>query len=206
MILDLIRQVGPMSVSQLAEAMEVTATAVRQRLSRLTRLGMIQRAVNKAGRGRPSHKYDLTEQGRRKTGSNFADLTLALWEEVRTIQDPEIRRGLLQRLSHRLAGMVSAQVQAQELAGRMQQVADVFGERQVPFTVDRSRELPVLQALACPYPDLAEKDRSICSVERMMFSELLGENVRLSECRLDGGNCCRFEPSATAGSTVEAAG
>jgi hypothetical protein len=27
----------------------------------------------------------------------------------------------------------------------------------------------------------------------MLFSELLGEKVRLSECRLDGATCCRFE-------------
>ena len=58
----------------------------------------------------------------------------------------------------------------------------------------RSNDLPLLQARACPYPDLAEQDRSVCSMERMMFSELVGENLRLSNCRLDGHNCCTFEP------------
>jgi hypothetical protein len=29
----------------------------------------------------------------------------------------------------------------------------------------------------------------------MMFSELVGEGLRLTECRLDGDECCRFEPS-----------
>ncbi len=196
LILDLIRRIGPMNVSQLAVSMQVTATAVRQRLTRLTALGLIQRSVSKFGRGRPSHKYDLTEQGRRKTGSNFADLALALWDEVRSIENPEIRRGLLQRLSSRLAGMMSSRVQGEGLGERMEQVAEVFVERRMPFFVDRSGSLPVLQASACPYPDLAEKDRSICAVEKMMFSELLGEPVRLSECRLDGDSCCRFEPSS----------
>jgi predicted ArsR family transcriptional regulator len=52
----------------------------------------------------------------------------------------------------------------------------------------------VLTALACPYPELAEQDRGICAVEKLVFSELLGEKVRLTECRLDGAsNCCRFE-------------
>jgi predicted ArsR family transcriptional regulator len=74
---------------------------------------------------------------------------------------------------------------------------ELFREREVPFEVDRSNPLlPVLTALACPYPDLAEQDRSVCSMERMMFSELLGENMRLSSCRLDGEKCCSFEPSA----------
>ena len=30
-------------------------------------------------------------------------------------------------------------------------------------------------------------------MERMLFSELVGQNVRLTECRLDGDACCRFE-------------
>ena len=34
-LLDLIRIAGPLSVTELADAMEVTATAVRQRLTRL---------------------------------------------------------------------------------------------------------------------------------------------------------------------------
>jgi DeoR family suf operon transcriptional repressor len=52
--------------------------------------------------------------------------------------------------------------------------------------------LPVLTALACPYPTLAEQDRGICAVERMLFSELIGSGIHLAECRLDGSQCCRF--------------
>jgi predicted ArsR family transcriptional regulator len=77
----------------------------------------------------------------------------------------------------------------------------------VPFEVDRSNpQLPVLTALACPYPQLAEQDRSICSLERLMFSELVGENLRLSSCRLDGERCCSFEPSSYQASASEVPG
>jgi len=62
--------------------------------------------------------------------------------------------------------------------------------------VDHSGDLPLLRATACPYPDLAEQDRTVCSMERMMFSELVGENLRLSDCRLDGHSCCTFQPVA----------
>ncbi len=68
-------------------------------------------------------------------------------------------------------------------------------EREIPFEVDQSGGLPVLSALACPYPELARMDRSVCTMEKMMLSEILGNNVRLSECRLDGASCCTFTPS-----------
>jgi DeoR family transcriptional regulator, suf operon transcriptional repressor len=73
--------------------------------------------------------------------------------------------------------------------------------RNLPFVLEESEnQLPVLTALACPYPDLAEQDRSVCAMESMLLSNVLGEGVRLSACRLDGANCCTFQTSAAAAS------
>jgi predicted ArsR family transcriptional regulator len=192
-ILDLLRKVGPLSVTELARAMQVTPTAVRQRLVRLMGRGLIDRQLARAGRGRPSHRYALTEKGRRQTGANFVDLALALWKEIRAIEDPEVRRGLLQRIAKTMAQMYGDQVSGSTAAERMRSISRIFSERDVPFSVDESGPLPVLTALACPYPELAEQDRGICALERMMFSELVGSGVRLADCRLDGQTCCRFE-------------
>ena len=195
-LLDLLRQHGPQSVAQLAASTGVTATAVRQRLTRLLKQGDIERAAHRAGRGRPVHQYAITEKGRRRAGSNFADLAMALWHEVRQIKDNDVRKGLLQRLSGRMATLYAGQVSGNTLSERMQSLATVMGDRQIPFDVQGSPELPILHAAACPYPALAEQDRSVCAMEKNLFSELLGENVRLSSCRLDGHNCCTFEPTS----------
>jgi predicted ArsR family transcriptional regulator len=201
-LLDVLRKAGPCSVAQLAAAMQVTATAVRQRLVRLLSQGDIERSTERASRGRPIHRYGLTDKGRRRAGANFADLAIALWEEIREIKDPEVRRGLLGRISGRLATLYAGQIHGSTLDERMESLAELFRERQIPFDIERSQDLPVLYARACPYPDLAERDRSVCAMEKNLFSELLGENVRLSNCRLDGHACCTFEPTreaATAG-------
>ncbi len=194
-LLDVLRKAGDRSVSDLAQALGVTATAVRQRLGRLLAGGLIERTLVRSGRGRPSHAYQLTDAGRRKAGANFGDLAVALWQEVRQIQDPEIRRGLLQRLAGRMAESHEQEMAGETLAERMESLAEMYRRRDVPFEVDASGELPVLTALACPYPGLAEQDRTVCSMEKLLFQELLGENVRLSGCRLDGQDCCTFEPS-----------
>ena len=192
-ILDLLRKLGPLSVLRMAELTQVTQTAVRQRLTRLMAQGLIERAAARQNRGRPSHRYSLTEKGRRQSGANFVDLALALWQEIREIKDPDIRRGLMQRLSGRMAAMYAAQVSGNSVEDRMQSVSAIFADRNVPVSVERTASLPVLTVEACPYPQLAEQDRGICAMEKMMFSELLQENVRLTDCRLDGATCCRFE-------------
>jgi DeoR family transcriptional regulator, suf operon transcriptional repressor len=120
-----------------------------------------------------------------------------LWDEIKSVPDPEIRRGLLKRIADRLVERYRNDVSGDTLGDRMQSLSRLMADRDVPFEVKPSAELPVLTALACPYPELAKKDRSVCTMEKLMLSEILGENMRLSECRLDGANCCTFTPSAT---------
>ena len=192
-LLDLLRKCETMTVAELAGAMGVTATAVRQRLNRLLGQGYIERSATSEGRGRPSHHYGLTLMGRRKTGSNFADLAIALWQEIRAIEDIEVRRGLLQRVAKRMVAMYHDQLDGNSVEEKMASLVELFADRQVPVSVDVVDELPVLTVMACPYPELAEQDRSICSMERMMFAELVGDGLTLTQCRLDGSNCCTFE-------------
>ncbi|HUY91627.1 MAG TPA: AsnC family transcriptional regulator [Pirellulales bacterium] len=192
-LIELLRRRGAMSVTELADATDVTATAVRQRLTRLMGQGLVERAATRAGRGRPSHRYSLSAKARRQAGTNYADLAIMLWEQIRTVEDPEVRRGLLQRIAAALAGFYAKEVQGPTAVARMEALKRLFAERRVPLEIDDSGELPVLTVLDCPYPELAEKDRGICAVEKMLFAELLATPLRLSQCRLEGHTCCQFE-------------
>ena len=62
-LLDLLRSTGPLSVNDLAGAMEVTPTAIRQRLTRLISQEIIQREASRIRRGRPMYRYWLTDKG-----------------------------------------------------------------------------------------------------------------------------------------------
>ena len=123
-VADLLRENSEMTVSQLAKKLQVTATAVRQRLGRLMDAKLVQRTAVTEGRGRPSHRYSLTSLGRRQAGGNFADLAVALWQEIRSISDPEIRNGLLRRIADRLAR--SYTIDAHTPKDRMQAIAELL--------------------------------------------------------------------------------
>jgi len=194
-LLNFLRRNGAARISDLVAETGVTATAVRQRIQRLMADGLIARHAEKIGRGRPNHRYALTEKGENQSGDNFSDLAVVLWEEIKAVPDPEIRRGLLKRIADRFVAKYQGTISGQSLGERMASLADLMNEREVPFEVDTTGSLPVLSALACPYPELAKADRSVCTMEKLMLSEVLGENVRLSACRLDGANCCTFTPS-----------
>jgi len=194
-IVDLLRGDACVGVGDLASRLGVTATAVRQRLDRLMRAGLVERSTVAKPRGRPAHAYRLTEAGRRLGGDNFRDLAMVLWREVRGIRDVSVRRGLIQRIAGGLADACGGRLAGATPRDRLAGVAALMGERNIACSVEQG-ELPVLTTYSCPYPELAEEDRSVCSAERLMIQELIGSSVRLSECRLDGAPCCRFTAEA----------
>jgi DeoR family suf operon transcriptional repressor len=197
-VLQLLRACGALGVSDLSEEIAVTPTAVRQRLGRLLAEGLIERHPIRNGRGRPKHKYRLTPKGMRFTGSNFSDLAQALWNEVSGINDYEVRRAVLLRVLRSLVERYAKQIEGRTTLERMRSLAGILAERRVPCSVDEPEQpgqLPTLTAHVCPYPELADIDRTVCAMERVLFSELLGTNVKLARCRLDGGPDCQFQPS-----------
>jgi predicted ArsR family transcriptional regulator len=196
-MLDFLRREGAVTIMALVDELGVTATAIRQRLQRLMAAGLIQRHTERISRGRPNHRYSLTEKGERAAGTNFADMAVVLWEEIKSVNDPQVRRGLLKRIADRLVARYRPRVTGGTVGERMAELSAVMGEREIPFEVNHTGALPVLTALACPYPELAQMDRSVCTMEKLMLSEILGNNMRLSECRLDGAPCCTFTPSST---------
>jgi predicted ArsR family transcriptional regulator len=192
-VLDLLRQRGSMGVAELAHELAVTPTAVRQRLTRLMGQGYVSRQAEKAGRGRPSHRYRLTSEGRRRAGTNLADFAVAAWEEIREIDNPVVRRELIERIAKRLVRRVAKHIHGDTLEEKFESLVQFFEQRRIPYRVDREGDLPILTALSCPYPDLADDQRTICSMERSMYEELFGSEVTQNACLLDGGNCCSFE-------------
>jgi len=205
-VVDLLRGDAALGVGALAARLGVTATAVRLRLDRLMKAGLVERRAVAKPRGRPAHEYSLTSSGRRLGGDNFRDLAMVLWRELRGVTDDSVRRGLLNRIAGGLADVYRSQVTGVTSADRLAGVAALLTDRDIACTVG-GEALPVLTTYACPYPDLAEQDRAICAAERLMIQELVGTAVQLSECRLDGGSCCRFtaaaEPTGDSTSGVE---
>ncbi|MCU0960397.1 MAG: MarR family transcriptional regulator [Pirellulaceae bacterium] len=197
-VVDLLRKRPSMTVSDFVAELQVTATAVRQRLTRLMAQGYVERHSTKGGRGRPSHYYSLTGKGRRKAGSNFSDLAVALWKELVSIPDSAVRRALIARVSERLAQTYAERLPGLTVEQRMEQLATIFRERRVPFSVENGGGQLVLKATSCPYPDLADRERHICAMERQLLTRLLGTGVKQRQCRLDGDDCCAFEPDLPA--------
>lgn len=186
-------------VSQLCEQMGVTATAVRQRLSRLQAMGCIERETVRRERGRPQHRYRLTDTGIRQLGDRSGELAALLWQEISQIKENDVRRELLGRIRSRLIAGFGQELGEGNLHERMHQLRNSLESRGLMAEIEDTEELgelPILREHSCPYQDLAAVDPAICEVEASVYAELLGAPVELSACRLDGHRCCEFQVGA----------
>ena len=165
-LLDLIRRSGPVTVAEMAEHLGVTGTAIRNRLARLLGSGLVERRAEHQGRGRPRHTYQASVLAQKQLGQNYADLAVALWEEMMgTVPDRKLRRHLFIRVTERMAEMYRGQVSGQEWEGRLVQLTNLLHDRGVEAEVaqDAGRPIPILRQHSCPYYELAEADRAICA-------------------------------------------
>ncbi len=201
-VLDLLRLHQGMTVQDFTDSLEVTATAVRQRLDRLVEVELIERRKETIGRGRPQFRYCLTPLGLRYSSASYAELASALWAEVIDLPNPSLRGRVLRRVAQRMSQSFRDQMPAAEssMEDKLQAMVGELAKRKVPASVDPSGTVPVLQVLACPFPDLAVdgRDRQVCEMEQEMISAAIGESVELECCRLDGHEHCQFRPVTSA--------
>ncbi len=193
-----LNRLGDSTVQELCDDLGVTATAIRQRLTRLLADGLIERHAVPATRGRPSHVYRVTPTGRRHLGDDYGELAPLLWREVQRIEDEGVRNQLVSRLRESLVNRYGSTSAETPLVERFQQLQQALDRQGFQVEIDQRRQgadlLPVLREHSCPYHELAIEDSSICDLEQSVFEVVLGVPVTLTQCCRDGDPCCQFEP------------
>ena len=191
--LERLHRLGSATVQEICGELGVTATAVRQRLNRLQGAGLVSRITVRAGRGRPHHAYRVTEAGQRDLGDNYADLAMILWRELHAIEEPEVRERIIHRIEDALVQQLGNGVGGATVAERLGRLGAAMAGRGYDVETDFTGTLPVLRENNCPYLELASSDPGICELEQNVFRRVLGTDVTLTHCCLEGHTCCEFQ-------------
>ncbi|MCH7989739.1 MAG: helix-turn-helix transcriptional regulator [Planctomycetes bacterium] len=191
--LEVLHKLGSSTVQKICAEMDVTATSIRQRLSRLQVHGFIDRVVVRKGRGRPHHSYQVTDVGLKELGDNYSDLAMILWRELQNIEDSAVRTDVLRKVQNAFVQKYGNLVHGESLLERMEQLKEAMVETGFDVEIDLSGPLPIFRENNCPYHDLASSDSRICEFEQEVFQSVLGVELNLSQCCLDGHHCCEFE-------------
>lgn len=192
-IVEYLQRQGSATIKELEDLLGVTTTAVRQQLTTLQAEGFIERRVVHAGVGRPHHAYFTTPKVQDLFACQCDDLALTLLQEVFQLEGQERTLVLLDRVGTRLANKYSSSVRSSMLRERVGELAGTLnGNGVLSDAVAQDDNTFVLRTYNCPFHELAQEHREICEMDKNMIGKVLGSDVDLSSCMLDGHAGCTF--------------
>ncbi len=190
----LLRHKAGASIDELAAAIGVTRTAVRQHLAALSQEGLVGPAGQRATGGRPQTLFVLTQEGREafpRRYSWFAQLLIEAMAKEHGAGGLRIRLG-------RIASAVVGQLRqgAAEKDSRRQRVGKVSKLMdELGYDARTGKDIagaPTIEADNCVFHELAMKNAEVCQFDLALLSGLTGSKVELGECMARGGHVCRF--------------
>lgn len=187
-----IRVRGKARITDVADDLGVTASAVRQHLTQLEASGLVRAEKVREGVGRPYYVYSVTPEAHNLFYQDYGDLARLLLQEVTRVQGQEALAQVLRRLSTRLADLYRDEVDGYALTERVREWADLLDERGVVVDVKETDDGYLIEHYGCPYMNVAVDNRAVCEMERQVMERLLKSNVLLERCALDGHKSCQF--------------
>jgi predicted ArsR family transcriptional regulator len=190
----LLRNKSGASVDELAQALGVTRTAVRQHLASLMRDRLVAPGATRASGGRPQQLFELTEEGKEAFPRHYSWFAQLLVEEI---TNEHGAAGLRTRLG-RIAAAVVAQLQqrAPDAASRREKIEQLSAVMDdLGYDAKTGKDLagaPTIEADNCVFHELAMKHPEICHFDLALLSGYTGSKVDLHECMARGGHVCRF--------------
>lgn len=202
-IIEHLQRNGSATIKELEDLLGVTTTAVRQHLTTLLVEGYIERRVVHAGVGRPHHAYFTTFKVQELFACQCDDLALTLLQEVFYLEGQERALQLLDRVGTRLARKYASGVRSSLLRERVQELAgSLNGNGVLAEARPQDDDTILLRTYNCPFHELAHEHREICEMDTNMMRKVLGSDVSLSACMLDGHAGCTFVVKSVVKSTA----
>lgn len=187
-----LQRAGESGVCDLAAHLGVSEVATRRHLGVLADEDLVTARDVAEGPGRPARRYRLTDRAHRLFPQRTADVADEL---LRFLEDTQGREGLRAYLRWRLerqTALLEQQVTADDVAERVEQLAEALSQAGFDATVDVAGDRFVLRQDHCAIYDVAKEHPEICAFEAATFSKVLGRDVSLSrqQTRTDGATTC----------------
>jgi predicted ArsR family transcriptional regulator len=194
-IMELLRR-GPMTVDELARALDITRTAVRAQLASLLHDNLVEHRGSRRGASKPSHVYGVTANAEllfsRAYVPMFTELVHVLAQRMRP---RELSAALREAGRSAIAGRSAP---GGSLRTRVAAASSLLNELGGLTEVAEEDGQYIIRSHGCPLAAVTADHPEVCNALESLLTEFVGS--RVSKCcdRYDRVRCC-FEVSAQAG-------
>jgi DeoR family suf operon transcriptional repressor len=196
-LLDALKRRGEARVDELAGALGVTVSAVRQHLAALQAEGWILHREVRAGPGRPHHLYRLSPEGDRLFPRAYAAITIDLLAEAEA-EDPEIVERMFERRRVRRVERAQERLEGKSLPECVYELTRILDEDgYLAEAIDLPDGKFRIVEHNCAILAVASKYGTACGTELEFIREVLPDaKVERVAHLLAGGHVCAYEVSS----------
>ncbi|MDV2684140.1 metalloregulator ArsR/SmtB family transcription factor [Alkalihalophilus lindianensis] len=182
-ILVMLKKSHELTVSEMAQQLEITEMAVRRHLQGLEKEGLIHSKLERQPMGRPTHKYFLTLQGDESFPRNYGNLSLEFLHDLERISGTEVIEKLFEQRRERLQQKYGSSVNG-DFDERVETLARIQNENGYMVEVEKDDDGTYrFIEYNCPIAKVASAYPVACNCEQKLFKTLLNtDDIEREEC------------------------
>ena len=184
-ILSLLKVNKQLTVSEMANQLDITEMAVRRHLNTLERDNIIETTLVRQAMGRPTNVYHLTKTGQEMFPRNYATLTVDLLRDIESLSGKEMVEQLFERRKERMKEVYSSRmIEYKTLEEKIEELARLQNDHGYMVEWEKDDEGSyIFKEYNCPISEIAQEYPVACNCELSLFQELLGtEEVDCEVC------------------------
>jgi predicted ArsR family transcriptional regulator len=193
-IIELLKERGEATVTELADAIGLTQMAVRHHLNVLygERLVLTSSVRRKNQPGRPQQIYTLTEAANKLFPEDYYHLAEYLVDEIKATLGAD---GLI-RLLRRIAATMTAEAPSarpnQSREERLGQLVQLLTDNGFTARWEVKGNDYVVRLLTCPYREVAWEHNEVCHLDMQLIKEMLSIDPVQATCMANGDEQCTY--------------
>jgi DeoR family transcriptional regulator, suf operon transcriptional repressor len=186
-LLELLRQ-GPMTVDELAVALDVTRTAVRGQLATLQHDGLVEQRGTRRGTSKPPRTYGVTTQAELLFSQAYIPILTQLLHVLARRLSPEEFDSVMHEVGR---GMMADRASARgSLRERVVRASSLLNELGGLSEVEEEDGLYIIRSHGCPLAAATAEHPEACNALESLLGEFVGTKVTKCCDRYDRERCC----------------
>jgi DeoR family suf operon transcriptional repressor len=189
-----LKRSGGARADELAAALDITPSAVRQHLTALTAEGLVGFDEQRGGPGRPKHVYKLTESAEALFPKRYGDLAAELLEYMADADPALVDEVFAKRRQRRIAD-AKVRLAGKPFAEQVEELARILDEDGYLAAVEPMDDgsLRIVEH-NCAILEVARKYGHACSSELEFIRKVLpGARVERVQHMMAGAHVCAYE-------------
>lgn len=195
-LLQIIKRRGSLSVDEAMDALGMARTTMREHLLRLKQKGLLEQTVERKGRGRPSHRYEMSRRAKMLFPSRDGELMGQLIEFLEDEEAGDLVKTFFETYWEDRTEAVKQklrEVAPDDLNAQLEVLRGILEEEGFMPQVDHDGERITIRECNCPFPESVKKTRAPCHLEKAFYEALFETELDRVSYIPDGNPACTYE-------------